>query len=211
MTILLFHTLQADKHDFRERHAHPKQPPLLAIAAGLYDDGKLLRRMLRVVDLGEYPIPTEIAEFHGITYEMMCDDGARRRDVLEEFGSISTGVEMAYAFSVDHHAAVLNQALVAEDMTMIRPPLGCLMRKSVNVCKIPDRRGNYKFPSLAEAYRFYTGQSLPTSWGNDSAGVLTKHLDIREVIWRGIEAHAQAELDKASAPIRPPFVRTEWE
>jgi hypothetical protein len=201
MTILLFHTLQADKHDFRERHAHPKQPPLLAIAAGLYDDGKLIRRQLDIVDLGEYPIPSDVALFHGIDYNMMCDFGRRRRDVLEEFASISEGVDMAYAFSVDHHAAVLNQAMIAEDVSMIRPPLGCLMRKAVNVCKIPDRRGNNKFPSLAEAYKHFTKQDLPSPAGRLPTEVLGKHLNIREIIWRGILSHEQGEIDKAASPL----------
>jgi hypothetical protein len=209
MNTLIFHTLQSGHHDFRRRH-HEDQPPMLALMAGLYDpDGVEISRMLRIVDLQGTLISNETTSFHGIDNDMMADEGLPLAEVLGEFEVMLSCIDVAMAFSVDHHMAVLGIALQDVEMTLPRPVLGCLMRKSVNICRIVDRRGNFKFPKLEEAYRHFSGQPMPTFGGGQSAEqILDNHLAIRTTIYQGIRSHEAGEISKAAAPLFRPM--GEW-
>ena len=48
-----------------------------------------------------------------------------------------------------------------EDISTFRNLSGrCTMLESTSICKIPARRGGYKWPKLCEAYKHFTGQEM---------------------------------------------------
>jgi hypothetical protein len=207
MNTLVFHTLQSGTHDFQARHVHPSQPPMLALMASLFDtDDKEVDRMVSLVRLDGVTISNEAVAYHGIDTDMMMDEGLPLAEVLTQFAALAEGVAGATAFSVDHHAAVVRIALVKAEMTMLSPPIWCLMRKSVDICRIPTRTGTFKFPKLSEAYQHFTGKEVPTKFRGSVFEILSEHLEIRNAIYLGIRKY---EADQLSTAARP-FVRTEW-
>ena len=80
--------------------------------------------------------------------------GAKLEDILTKF---SASVEKV-AYVVAHNLKMNESVVAAEyirtgmDNPMFRTERICLMQESTYFCKIPNRRGSYKWPSLTELH-----------------------------------------------------------
>ena len=80
--------------------------------------------------------------------------GAKLEDILTKF---SASVEKV-AYVIAHNLKMNESVVAAEyirsgiDNPMFRTERICLMQESTYFCKIPNRRGSYKWPSLTELH-----------------------------------------------------------
>jgi hypothetical protein len=101
-----------------------------------------------------FSITEAIAEKHHVSVEDLKNNGDNIKDVLNHFNE--TVAEASYIFS---HNLYLNAGILGAEF--IRATMRnemeykeslCLMQEGTYFCKLPNRRGGYKWPSLQELH-----------------------------------------------------------
>jgi DNA polymerase III epsilon subunit-like protein len=111
-----------------------------------------------------FQVPLEASRIHGITLQLLHLKGEPARQVLEEFAcdlKEADGLGIAHNSSFD--ISVLELARLQEEMPEDFPAFSktfCTMKAMTDVCKIQGRYGRFKWPTLAEAYKFCTGEEM---------------------------------------------------
>lgn len=80
--------------------------------------------------------------------------GAPLEDILKQFADSSDKVEFVIAHNLNINESVVGAEFIRKSMDnpMFRKERICLMQESTYYCKIPNRRGSYKWPSLTELH-----------------------------------------------------------
>ena len=101
-----------------------------------------------------FEIPVEAEEAQGITTKMAKEEGAPLEQALNEFNAAIRDA----TYVVSHNMA-FNENIVGAEFVRkaINHPLHnseryCTMRESTHFCKLPGKRGGYKWPTLNELY-----------------------------------------------------------
>lgn len=133
---------------------HPSQPHVVQLGMELCDGEKTVSAASIVVDPG-VEVPEESAKIHGMTTEVVRKFGVPKVVAVALFNNFARLAQSLVA----HNAAFDIGVLAGEYMRLKRdPPFGskqvyCTMALSTEVCKIPGKYRDYKWPSLQEAYR----------------------------------------------------------
>lgn len=133
---------------------HPGQPHVVQLGMKLCEGERVISSASVVVDPG-VEVPEEAAKLHGMTTEMVRRFGVPK---VVAVGLFSNFARLAGSL-VAHNAAFDIGVLAGEYMRLKRdPPFGskkvyCTMALSTDVCKIPGKYKDYKWPSLQEAYK----------------------------------------------------------
>jgi len=153
------------------------KPGLVQLAAVLEDDqGRSLGVMSCLV---EGVVIGDSHRFHGITQDMVNKYGVPEVQVLQQFGYLLARAELAVAHNAEFDIRVMNHRLRVMDAELRShtgaggeafcwPEIYCTKDHSVDIIKIPPtekmvragRGGQNKAPTLAEAFRFFTGRDL---------------------------------------------------
>ncbi|MFU8896736.1 MAG: 3'-5' exonuclease [Gammaproteobacteria bacterium] len=118
-----------------------------------------------------FTIPWGAERVHGISTEMALRSGRRLDEVLEELAAdCATHVPFRLvAHNMDFDRNVLFAELVRAGRTPPAPkllrvlaglPTFCTMLSSVNVCRLPGRYGDYKWPKLEELHQHLFGTTF---------------------------------------------------
>lgn len=110
----------------------------------IYD--KIIKPKMKLEDLKEtwivkngYMTPEEIAE--GVEFESVKDE---IQEIINKYPNGSTAYNNQFDFGfLESYGIRFNKKLP------------CPMLKSTNICKLPGRYGNYKWPKCEEAYRHF--------------------------------------------------------
>jgi len=208
-TILVFHTLQNQRHDFSLSHSDPSQPDLLGLVANLIDDDSLKEtdRMTAIVTLDEgKTISEEQFNFDGIGLRMMLDHGVPLHIVMDKFAYMARRADRVAAYSVEHHLKTAAVAATACDIELPILSTFCLMKRSTNYCKLPTRNPSvYKMPKLMEAYLHFAKRPFAIPYSGSHQDVLDYHLEARNAIFRGIRKTEEADLKKGAKPVVPRY------
>lgn len=158
---------------FKQPSTDPSQPHLVDVAALLYDaEGNLVDSFEAIIKPDGWVIPEQAASVHGITTEMANDLGIPESEALEGFMAIheKAGIRVAHNQAFDDRIMriALLRFMNEEAADAYRGAAGfCTMKASRDIVKIPPtdrmvRAGfkHYKNPTLAEAYKFFTGNEL---------------------------------------------------
>lgn len=154
----------------------PHQPHLVELAMLLVDgEGNPLDAYESLVKPEGWEIPDEAIATHGITTEQAMDEGAPELDVVQAFMDTATrGVNLLIGHNVSFEKRILRIALkryfpgneTVYDWLKAFPDY-CTMRKSTDHCRLPPTdkmmasgRKTFKSPTLAEAYRHFTGEDF---------------------------------------------------
>lgn len=138
------------------------QPHMIQFAAALYDPAtnsviQKAEYLIRTVDGS--PVPTKAAEVHGITTEILERDGVAPELTYEHLRELFFRVTRIVAFNVKFDSLVLRAfcAKLGRPDLLAGKSIHCAMLEMKDILKIPGKFGDYKWPSLAEAYAFVTG------------------------------------------------------
>ena len=131
-------------------------PRMVSIAMWLADDDK----NEWLVKPNGWSIPEEASKIHGITNQKALDNGYPIEFILCELQVIIESVDLV----VFHNSSFDTGIISGEQMRLGYSPenlichqyskIFCTKERSTNILKIPNGRGGYKWPSLAELCAF---------------------------------------------------------
>lgn len=160
---LIFDTETTGKAHFNLELTHPSQPRMCQLAAALYDDsGKAVARIaLPIQSRGAWKMPAEAEAIHGWSDDKLDRCGVRVECALQVFGLMVYQASVLVAFNVafDHFVVEGEMARVG-----LRNPFNdsdvlvrCAMLEAKDHCRLPGKYGDYKWPKLTEAHKYFFG------------------------------------------------------
>ncbi len=145
---------------------HPDQPRIVQLAAILYSqDRRVAAEFNCLIKPEGWTIPAEATDIHGITTAQCEAFGLKIGTALGVLCQFIKRAQLLVAHSMGFDSLVIhselcrlkNADLLAVFMQIERY---CTMEGSTNILKLPGKYGDYKWPKLAEAYRYFTGTEL---------------------------------------------------
>ena len=139
-------------------------PRMVQIAWSIYDsEGNHWESYSYIIKPNGFIISDEVAKIHRITQERALSEGIEIREALAHFISDVQKAEYLVGHNIDFDDKIVGCELLREKM--INPLSGaqkiCTMKSSVQVCKINNGRGAYKWPNLTELYNCLFGTGFP--------------------------------------------------
>ena len=134
-------------------------PRMVSLAFSLVRGDEILGQNEYIIKPEGYEIPLEASNIHGITTE---EAQAKGNDIQMVLIQLATMTELA-DLVVFHNSSFDTGIISGEQMRLGYNPedfmsncqkVFCTKQQSTNICKIPNSRGGYKWPSLAELCTF---------------------------------------------------------
>lgn len=149
---------------FREAPADSRQPHIVQLGAILCDEQRrVVGELNLIVKPDGWTIPDEAAKVHGITTERALRYGVPLRRVMGLFVALADLAEELVAHSYSFDDLMVRSALARLECqealeNQERRKWFCTMRAATPVLKLPGRYGDFKWPSLQEAYTHFMGK-----------------------------------------------------
>lgn len=161
----LYDTETSGLYDKKAEFDDPAQPHCIQVGALLYNDtaDEVVQRFSFILNHGEIEISEKALETHGITVEKSMACGLEPITVLPLIHNAVTraGRCMGYNMSFDRGIMACAYAKTNGPVeALVSVPHFDLMKPMTSICKIPGKRGGYKWPKLEEAFKFVTGKEL---------------------------------------------------
>lgn len=158
---LAFDTETTGKLNWKLPVSDPTQPRIVQLGLQLLDKDLVeMARWTTLIQPEGWVIPGEAQGVHGISTEMCEKYGVPIQHALAILSKYRKHAKFHICHNeqfdrnmVDSELSRLNhQSYLSQDGY-------CTMRASTNICQLPGPRG-YKWPTLAEAFKFFTGQDM---------------------------------------------------
>lgn len=170
---LIFDTETTGMVRFREPYNDPSQPDLVQFGFLMVDtsDWRIRNQGSFLVQLrgnSSVEIDEGAQRVHGISEQDCSHFGIEHETALDIFENLCSKADVLVGHNIRFDGIVMQTAFHRsqrsnEDSSFI-DVLGskkqiCTMMESINLCKLPSKTqsSSYKWPSLAEAYKFVTG------------------------------------------------------
>lgn len=169
-TTLVFDTETTGIADFKNPNDVDKQPYLVQLAAHLVDSETIWAKMELIVR-PPVKIPKAASDVHGIDDALASRHGVPPRVALAAFNNLLRIADRMGGHNIDFDLIVLlaeykrNNApldlfTMDKKSANYRPRI-CTMRSSTEHLKLPGKiPGNFKWPTLAETFTYFTGETL---------------------------------------------------
>jgi DNA polymerase-3 subunit epsilon len=164
--VLVFDTETTDMVRWKLPPEHESQPDLVQL-------GMLL------VETAGWSVKARLAALVRLPEGARIEPGARRAHGISEQDCSAYGVAPVVACSLFNQFCMQAEAIVAHNMSfdhsvmltalyrlgrkpnrMAGKRILCTKELSTDLLKLPGKYGGYKWPTLAEAYRFFTGEDV---------------------------------------------------
>lgn len=158
-TSLIFDTETSGKADYKAPVISALQPYLMQLGAELVRNGKVMASINLLVNPGpEVVISEEVIGVHGITREMVDKFGVTPIVAVGMFHNLAKRADRFVAHNIDFDLLIMEIMYhrverIGHFSELKRVPRVCTMMSTMNVLKLPGRFRDYKWPSLAEAYK----------------------------------------------------------
>jgi len=166
MKVLVFDTETTGMVRFQLPPDHAEQPDLIQLGALLVDSGdwSVHARVSTLVTLrAGAQIEPAAHEAHGISEEDCARWGIAPVVACSLFNQFCMQADLIVAHNLSFDESVMKTALfrIGNKPNRIdgRRTL-CTKEATTEVLKLPGKYGSYKWPTLAEAYRHYTGNEI---------------------------------------------------
>lgn len=163
MNILFFDTETTGLVDFKAPFDAEHQPSLIQLGAILSNENGVEYGSLDLLISTQVSIPEEASNVHGITKELVDRFGIDLNQACVAFLALVRNADLLVCHNVSYDLVIMQKAFVDADMRDFLFNLDkknlCTMRKMTNICCLPGTRG-YKWPKLAEAYKFCFNKEL---------------------------------------------------
>jgi DNA polymerase-3 subunit epsilon len=166
-TLLFIDTETTGKIDRYLPPTHDRQPHMVQLAAMLTDEaGKRMAQFVTLIRPTTWEIPAEASRVHGITTDDCMRCGVPLDVAIITLNSMIDAASKIIAHNMDFDSVIIRgtarhvsfPVVLEERMT----DTYCTMKAATDVVRIPSpyRAGQFKWPSLAEAYKHFTGKEL---------------------------------------------------
>jgi DNA polymerase III alpha subunit (gram-positive type) len=139
-------------------------PHLVQLAWSVHDcSGGTIEEQVHVLRPDGFEIPKASTSVHGITQEFAASWGKPAKHVLSEFLRVAAGPNIrlvAHNFAFDSRILRSELSRAALGVAVLEQPSFCTMRSAVQICRLPSRGTNWKFPSLQELHRHVFGRGF---------------------------------------------------
>ncbi|MFV3386651.1 3'-5' exonuclease [Pseudomonas sp. NY15364] len=149
--------------DWKQPSEAGHQPHIVEVAALLCDaEGKILERYQAIVRPNGWEISPDMTAIHGISQEQAMDEGIPETEALEGFLAIHARASIRAAHNATFDDRIARIAIARyhgkdlADSFKESTTKFCTCYESRPVLNLPGK----KLPSLAEAYRHFTGEDL---------------------------------------------------
>jgi len=139
-------------------------PRIVQIAWSLYDAaGNHWESYNYIIKPEGFIIPVEATKIHRISQERAVLEGVDLRKALSHFIEDVKKSSYLVAHNIDFDEKIIGSELLRLGLPNPLPTANkiCTMRRSVNVCQIPNGRGGYKWPNLTELYQYLFKTGFP--------------------------------------------------
>lgn len=169
MKILFYDIESSDMPLWQKPSGDPEQPHIVELAAALVDSetNKDIALVHSLVCPSGWSISEETMKIHGITEAEARAIGVQEGTVVKMFLGIWSAADIRVAHNEQFDARMTRIATKRYCLESVQDQWKsgakfCTMRKSTDICKIPNTNGRkgYKLPKLEEAYRYFTGQDM---------------------------------------------------
>lgn len=168
-----------------------KSKPRMCQLTVIFTDNALKTR--GIVSSYVYPVdwhvPKSATAFHGITQEACEDYGLKAKSLLKAFAFYAGKSDLVVAHNAGFDKRTIEGEMEQEGILPPETEWFCTMKESTDIVKLPHANGRkgYKWPKLAEAFKYFTGNEL-----ENAHDALHDTRACREV-YRGILKHRQTE------------------
>jgi len=162
MLTLVFDTETTGKADFKAAKLNRLhcQPYIVQLGAILYEDQQVVAELNLIVDPSykgtRVEVPQEAIDVHGISNEMIEAASFDHKVVIPMFNQLVRKADRLVAHNMQFDllmARSMFTRIAASHDTLLGVPKVCTMLSAKPVLKLPGKYGDYKWPSLDEAYR----------------------------------------------------------
>ena len=139
-------------------------PRIVQIAWSLYDfHGNHWESNSYIIKPDGFVIPDEVAKIHRITQARALQEGVDLKKALEHFIRDANLATYLVAHNFDFDESIIGSELLRTKLNSPFPLANkiCTMKKTADVCQIPNGRGGYKWPNLTELYQHLFQTSFP--------------------------------------------------
>ena len=137
------------------------QPHIVEVAALLYDTaGNIIDRYQAIVRPNGWEISPEMTEIHGITMEQAMDEGIPEAEALDGFLAIHARASIRVAHNATFDDRIARIAISRYHSKELADSFKESTEKFCTCQKSREPVGLKKLPTLAEAYKHFTGEDL---------------------------------------------------
>lgn len=134
-------------------------PRMVSLAYILVKDNLEVDKMEIIIKPEGYEIPIEASKIHGITTEIAIEKGWGISLILKKVFHLCEIADIIVFHNSSFDTGIISGEQMrigyrSENLIHNNPKLFCTKEKSTNICKIPNSKGGYKWPSLAELCAF---------------------------------------------------------
>ena len=166
MRALIFDTETTGMVQWKRPHTDGAQPDLIQLALIFVetDNWRTIARFCSLVALREgAKIDPAAYEAHGISEEDCAHYGIQSIVACSLFNQFCMKADLLVAHNMSFDESIMKTALYRlgdKPNRMEGKPLYCTKELTTNSLKLPGKYDSYKWPTLAEAYTYYTGEAL---------------------------------------------------
>lgn len=156
MLAMIFDTETTGMLNWKAPNGDPSQPDIVQLCAKLSENGRVVSSLNLFVH-GESPIEDKAFEVHRISREMTARIGVSRNFMCRAFQAMAEKADVLVGHNVDFDIRMMQIAMIRERGSgeiFQRKAKFCTKEESTQICRIPhpSKSGQYKWPTLAEAY-----------------------------------------------------------
>jgi DNA polymerase III epsilon subunit-like protein len=180
---LAFDTETTGKFDFKAPTSAPHQPRIVSMAACLFNAaGEEISTFYTLIRPEGFTIPDEVVEVHGITTEKALQYGIPFEQAYAVLESLVNVSEHVLIFNEQFDRNMTDSEMLRRYNTRSvlheqKAKLRCVMLLMAARMKQPSGYGDYKWPNLAEAYKWL--------YQKDFVGAHGALADARATGWMG--------------------------
>jgi len=161
---LVFDTETTGLVDFRNPAVPAMQPHIVQLALLLGNEFCTIFKLSMLIRPNGWVIPEKASKVHGITTEMAERFGLKIETAMGFFSAMCKRAELVVAHNYDFDAIMIaaETARLGLDNPLAGMPSYCTMKRSTEICKIPNPKypGKFKWPKLEEAYEFFLNETM---------------------------------------------------
>jgi DNA polymerase III epsilon subunit-like protein len=160
-------------------------PRIVQIAWVEYDKKRnLISQGDYIINPEGFTIPQDVSRIHKIFHDDAVEKGYPLKKVLNVFNAIIDKNDYIIAHNVNFDDKVLSAEFLREYITSTLPEKKkvCTMESTVDFLKIPNARGGYKYPSLADLSRKLFGEAF-----KDAHNALVDIQNTAKIFWELID------------------------
>lgn len=140
--------------DFSQPADAPGQPRMASFGAiELTEDLEIVVGCERYVKPDGWVMSKEASAVNGLTMDYLQEKGEPVQDILSDYAALVDAGKIIMAFNASYDLKILRGELrrAGMDDRFEKTSHLCVMKACTDVCRLPGKRGGYKWPKLEEA------------------------------------------------------------